>query len=254
MILTSFDAPAVQRLLGSPEIHLISLRRAVAYTALYPFLSKLVLPAGAVDFARNRPPDDVEMIATKTSLAVRRDLPPAVQYLLLDAATDIHSPPALFHNASQFPAAEAIDLPLGENARRYYKSGMPFLQHYLPLWLAVLTEQLFILLIPMAAVAYPLIRALPAVYGWGVRRRIHRLYGELKMLEIEFEDHPDEQRSRVLLAELSRLEGRVARLWVPDSFAHMAYTLRRNLQLVRRRVAAHDTERSQVTVKRAGVD
>jgi TRAP transporter TAXI family solute receptor len=235
IILTSIDAPAVQQLLGSPEISLISLRRADAYIAVYPFLSKLTLPAGAIDLANNRPPADVELLATKTSLVVRRDLQPAVQYLLLDAATVIHSPPELFHKAGEFPAAEAIDWPLSGNARQFYKSGMPFLQHYLPLWLAVLTEQLAILLIPLAAVVYPLVRALPAIYGWRVRQRIYRLYGELKVLELRVEND-NERRSEALLAELSKLEGRVARLRVPVSFAEMVYTLRRNMDLVRARL------------------
>jgi TRAP transporter TAXI family solute receptor len=235
IILTSIDAPAVQQLLGSPEISLISLRRADAYIAVYPFLSKLILPAGAVDLANNRPPADVELLATKTSLVVRRDLQPAIQYLLLDAATVIHSPPELFRKAGEFPAAEAIDWPLSGNARQFYKSGMPFLQHYLPLWLAVLTEQLAILLIPLAAVVYPLVRALPAIYGWRVRQRIYRLYGELKVLELRVEND-NERRSEALLAELSKLEGRVARLRVPVSFAEMVYTLRRNMDLVRARL------------------
>jgi len=225
----------VQQLLGSPEISLISLRRADAYIAVYPFLSKLILPAGAIDLTNNRPPADVELLATKTSLVVRRDLQPAVQYLLLDAATVIHSPPELFHKAGEFPAAEAIDWPLSGNARQFYKSGMPFLQHYLPLWLAVLTEQLAILLIPLAAVVYPLVRALPAIYGWRVRQRIYRLYGELKVLELRVEDN-NERRSEALQAELSKLEGRVARLRVPASFAEMVYTLRRNMDLVRARL------------------
>jgi len=236
IILASADAPAVRQLLAAPDVSLISLRRADAYTALYPFLSKLILPAGAIDLASNRPPADVEMVATKTSLIVRRDLQPAVQYLLLDAATEIHAPPELFHKAGAFPAAEAIDWPLSQSARQFYKSGMPFLQHYLPLWLAVLLEQLAILLIPVVAVVYPLLRAVPAVYGWGVRQRIYRLYGELKMLELGLEGHASEQRHEALLAELSDLESRVGRLRVPASFAPMAYTLRRDMTLVRARL------------------
>jgi hypothetical protein len=36
-------------------------------------------------------------------------------------------------------------------------------------------------------VAYPLLRATPAVHGWSMRRRIFGLYGELKSIEIEFQ-------------------------------------------------------------------
>jgi hypothetical protein len=42
---------------------------------------------------------------------------------LLDAAVEIHSGPGLFQKGGQFPAAEAIDLPLSDEAQRYYKSG-----------------------------------------------------------------------------------------------------------------------------------
>ena len=51
-------------------------------------------------------------VAPKASLVVRNDLHPAIQYLLLEAATEIHSGPGMFRKAGQFPAAESIDLPL----------------------------------------------------------------------------------------------------------------------------------------------
>ena len=41
-----------------------------------------MLPAGVVDMAEPRPPKDVLLIASKSSLVVRNDLHPAIQYLL----------------------------------------------------------------------------------------------------------------------------------------------------------------------------
>ncbi len=78
MMVASSEAPAVQRLLASPDVRLLSLTRADAYVALYPFLSKVVLPAGFVDLTHDRPPADVEMVAVKASLVVRRDLQSAI--------------------------------------------------------------------------------------------------------------------------------------------------------------------------------
>jgi hypothetical protein len=40
-------------------------------------------------------------------------------------------------------------------------------------------------LIPIVAVLYPLMRFLPVLYGWLMRRKIARLYGELRFLEDE---------------------------------------------------------------------
>jgi hypothetical protein len=42
-------------------------------------------------------------------------------------------------------------LPLSSHALHYYRSGRPFLQRYLPFWLAVIGEQLIVLAIPVPA-------------------------------------------------------------------------------------------------------
>jgi len=108
-IVTGWESPLVQSLLNSKGIETNSYLRADAFVAIYPFLHKLVLPAGVVDLLTNRPPADVVLLASKASLAVRADLHPALQYLLLDAAVQIHSQPGIFQKAGQFPAAESID-------------------------------------------------------------------------------------------------------------------------------------------------
>ena len=173
-MLTSWDSPVVRRLLADKNIELASFPRTDAYVALYPFLNKLTVPEGVGDLARNRPPRNVVLFAPKASLVVRRDLHPAIKYLLLDAADQIHSGPGIFQKPGQFPALESIDLPLSEEAREFYKSGRPFLQRHLPFWLAVLIGRLLILIIPAIGLLYPLLRLVPAVYGYQLRRRILR--------------------------------------------------------------------------------
>ena len=82
VMLSAWDAPALQQLLLAPGIELMGFKRADAYVALYPRFSKLVLPQGVADLGANRPPADVPLIASKASLVVRRDLHAALQYLL----------------------------------------------------------------------------------------------------------------------------------------------------------------------------
>jgi hypothetical protein len=208
---------------------------ADSYVALYPFLTKLILPAGVGNMATNRPPTDVNLIAPKTSLIVRRDLHPAIQYLLLEAASEVHSPPGIFQKSAQFPAPETFDLPLAHDALQFYKSGIPFLQRYLPFWLAILASRLLVLLIPLLGVAYPLLRFAPALWGWSMRRRIFRLYGELKFIEAESENRRGGV-SNDLIAQLERLEERADRLQVPNAFAHLLYDLRDHIARVRARL------------------
>lgn len=194
LMISSWDSPVVQQLLADENVGPMGFPRADAYVALYPYLNKLTVPAGVGDLAKNRPPKDVTLFAPKASLVVRRDLHPALQYLLLDAAEQIHSAPGIFQKAGQFPALESSDLPLSDEAREFYKSGRPFLQRHLPFWLAVLIGRLLVLLIPVVGVLYPLLRLFPAIYGWRLQRRVFQLYGDLKFLEHDLESRGPARR------------------------------------------------------------
>jgi TRAP-type uncharacterized transport system substrate-binding protein len=236
LMLNSWDDPVVQRLLTANGVELVSFPRTDAYISLYPFLNKVVLPEGAVDLARNRPASDVFLIAPKANLVVRRDLHPALQYLLLEAAQQVHSGPGMFQKAGQFPAAESIDLPLSDEARQFYRSGRPFLQRHLPFWLAVLIGRLLFLLIPVAGVLYPLARVFPALYDWQVQRRIYRLYGELRFLEYDLDSLGAGRSIDELISRLDRIEEKANRIRVPVSYANMLYTLREHIALVGERL------------------
>ena len=235
-LLAVWESPSVRKLVSAPDIVLASVPRADAFVALYPYLSKVVLPAGVGDMAKNRPPTDVVLLAPKASLVVRKDLHPAIQYLLLDAAREIHSGPGMFRRAGQFPAAEAIDLPLSTHAQQFYKTGAPFLQRHLPFGLAVLAQQGLVMLIPVLGVLYPLLKFLPALYAWGMRRRVFRLYGELKFLEDELLSRKAQDEVTDLTARLDRLEDRASHFRLPVSFRPLLYALRLHINLVRQRL------------------
>jgi TRAP-type uncharacterized transport system substrate-binding protein len=236
LMLTSWDAPVVQRLLVAKGIELVSYARADAYVALYPYLNKVMLPEGVADLAKNRPSSNVNLFALKASLVVRRDLHPALQYLLLDAAEQIHSAPGIFHKAGQFPAAEAVDLPMSDEARQFYKSGKPFFQRYLPFWLAVLMGRLMVLIIPVIGVIYPLVQIVPSLYDQAMRQRIYRLYGELRFLEKDMESRGAGQHSGDLNERLDRIEEKADSLVVPATYGSMLYTLRDHIVQVRGRL------------------
>jgi TRAP transporter TAXI family solute receptor len=237
LMVAGWESPVVRRLLASKGVELASFPRADAYTALYPFLNKVTVPAGVGDLAKDRPPADAVLLAPKTSLVVRKDLHPAIQYLLLDAATEIHSGAGIFQKAGQFPAAEPGDLPLSDAAQQFHKTGRPFLQRYLPFWIAVFLWGLMLLLIPVIGAIYPIFRIAPALYGWGMRRRIFRVYGELKFLEGDLDRRDSGEEAGDLAEQLERLEDRANNLQVPLAYASLLYNLRRDIQLVRERLA-----------------
>jgi hypothetical protein len=234
-MMTSWESPAVQQLLADERIALSSFPHADALVAIYPFLSKVVVPRGVTDIAKDRPPTDVALIATKASLVVRRDLHPAIQYLLLNAAAKIHSGPSIFNHPNQFPAAETIDIPLSEEALRFYRSGPPFLNDYFPFWIAALMGKLAILLVPILGVLYPMTRFLPRIYDWVMRSKVLRMYRELWVLEDDDMTRGGRHRSRTreLTARLDHLEKQANHLRMPVAYASMLYSLRDHIGLVR---------------------
>ena len=235
-IVTAWDSPTVQRLMTAKGIELASFPRADAYVALYPFLNKLVLPAGVGDLAMNRPPADVVLLAAKASLAVRSDLHPAIQHLLLSAAMQIYSQPGIFQKAGQFPAAELIDLPLSEGAQSFYKTGRPFLQEHLPFWIATLVERVLVVFVPLAALLYPMVKFLPQIYDWIIRSKIMRLYDEMRLIDGEMEAPGQGHDADAMIAKLDQLEERANSLRLPRFYAIMLYNLRTHIDLIRSRL------------------
>src|SRR5450759_1650877 len=236
-IVTAWDSPVVQLLIDAKGIELASVPRADAYIAHYPFLNKLVLPAGVSDLLNNRPPTDVVMLAPKGSLAVRADLHPAIQHLLLSAAVQIHSQPGIFQKAGQFPAAESIDIPLSEEAQRFYKTGRPFLQNHLPFWIATLVERVLVVFVPLAALLLPMSKFLPQTYDWFMRSKIMRLYEEMRLIESEMEAQGHGHDASFINAKLDQLDQRANRLRLPTTYASMLYGLRSHIDLIRGRLA-----------------
>ena len=232
-IIAAESAPVVQVLIRSPGIKLMSFAQDRAYQRRFPFLTKLTFPRGVADLVRDYPPDDIKVLAPTANLIVRDDLHPALQTLLLQAASEIHGKSGFFQDAGEFPAYMDPMLPLSPEAARYFKSGAPFLQRYLPFWLAVLADRLIVLLVPVFALLIPLLRVAPAIYSWRVRSKVFRCYGELRFLEDDLKNHFDPARLSEYRDRLDALDEEASELHVPLAFTDLVYTLREHVNLVR---------------------
>lgn len=232
-IIAAEHAPVVQVLLRSPGVKLMNFSQSFAYERRYPFLTRLTMPQGVADLVLDIPPADTRVLAPTASLVVRDDLHPALQNLLLQAARQIHGKPGFFQTANEFPSYMDGMLPLSSEAERFFKSGPPFLQRYLPFWLAVLVDRLIVLLVPVIALLIPLLRVAPALYSWRVKSKVFRCYGELKFLEDDLKNHYDPARLAEYRQRLDALDEEAAELHVPLGFTDLVYTLREHVNLVR---------------------
>ncbi len=104
--------------------------------------------------------------------------------------------------------------------------------------MASLVGRLLVLLIPIVAVLYPMMRFLPALYGWLMRRKIARLYGELRFLEDEITGGGGPTDAAQLMARLHQLEKQANQLRMPIAYESMMYLLRNHIGVVRNRLAA----------------
>ena len=227
------QSSVVWSLLYTPGVRLMNLVHAEAYTRRLPYLARLVLPRGAIDLTQDIPPHDIQMVAPMATLLLREDTHPALIDLLMQAAGEVHGEPGVFQKPGEFPRAGHSEFPLSKEAERYYKSGKPFLQRYLPFWAATLVDRTVVMLVPLLAVLIPLFKFAPQIYGWRVRSRIYRRYGELKFLENELNEEPGRHTRAEWLQKLDAIEKDASQIRTPLTFADMLYTLRGHIDLVR---------------------
>ena len=232
------NAELAQKLLRSPNVRLMNFSQAEGYARRFPWLARIVLHRGVIDFAQNIPARDVELVAAVALIVVRDDVHPALQFALTQAAASVHRAPGIFNGDGHFPQSQSTELPMSAVAERFHKNGPPFFQRYLPFWIAVWMDRLIVLLIPLAAILIPLMRILPKVYDWRVRRPLWRWYGELHKLETAMADHPEDHDKH--LQEIQRIDEGVSAIPLPLTYSEAHYSLRSYVEYVRRRLESYD--------------
>jgi hypothetical protein len=225
----------VQMLLQTPGVRLMDFSQSEAYSRRLPFLTPVLLPRGIVDLARDLPPQDVHLVATTTGLLAREATHPALLQLFTQAARDLHSPAGWFNRAGSFPNIDHSEYPVSREAERTIRAGQPFLQRWLPFWMANLVERMWLALGIILAVLLPLSRIVPPLYQFRIRSRVFRWYGQLRDLENRLGARPEEGKE--IAHELQVLDERVGRISVPLSYADELYALRNNIDAVRRKAA-----------------
>jgi TRAP-type uncharacterized transport system substrate-binding protein len=234
IIIAAAEAPAVRALLANPANRLASLEHVQGIARRFPYFRPVSLKRGSVDPRRDLPPRDIELLATTANLVVRDELHPALAYLLLEAARQVHKVPSLVNRPDEFPTPTATDFPLADEAERYFRSGRPFLQNVLPFWLANLVQRLVLLLLPVVAILFPLANLLPRLVEWRRQARLNRRYGELKFYEADLASrHLSAEQRREARVQLDTIESEIVQSRFPIEFADRVYTLRQHLDYVR---------------------
>jgi TRAP-type uncharacterized transport system substrate-binding protein len=233
VLATAPESLMVQMLLQTPGVKLMNFAQNEAYSRRFAFLSPALLPQGVVDLARNVPVKDVLLVAPTTTLLTRTGTHPALLQLFSMAAHDIHGNAGWFQRAREFPSVKNNEFPLHAEAERSIQGRSPWLQRYLPFWMANLVERMWLAMGLIIAVLLPLSRIVPPLYAFRVRSRIFRWYAQLR--DIEQRAAADVEVA-LLLDELAGIDKHAENIVVPLSYTDELYALRANIVLVRKKL------------------
>lgn len=231
------ESEKIMSLVAFDDVTLHGMPRTEAYARRLSFLSRIVLPRGVLNLEQNKPDNEIATVAVTAMLAAREDLHPAVNDLLMIASAQIFGEHTILADAGTFPSSQNTDLPLSKEARRYFERGAPFLMRYLPFWAATLVDRLWVMLLPLIGLSIPLIKLMPPMYHWRIRRRLLKRYTELHEIDPQRNPVTSEEDREARLEQIQSLDINSVGVVVPVSYSDDVYKLRRDIDLVRRKIS-----------------
>ncbi len=232
MFTSDLNGSVLQRALAAPALRLMNVTQAEAISKTIPGLQHVILWRGLISLSRDIPNSDIDLLAVRNRLLVRKELHPALQYLLLEAMHKVHSPQGPFNRIGEFPAEQPNDLPLTPTAEAFYHSGPTFWQRYMSFWLASLLNRIVFFIIPVVALLIPLINILPRLYRRINIHRIDHFHRALGDLERHIAQTPDKSKLREYELRIAKIEFAVNQLKVARPFEVDLQRLRIHLHMV----------------------
>lgn len=248
----------VQRLLRVPDILLMDFSAvADSYANRFPYLSRIVMHEGAVEFAPPLPTADITLLTTQAAFVVRKDTHPAIAAILTNVMQsnpntgfDKDGEPILFFRSGEFPNGKDPEFGVPPESALAYRSGeLPILLRSvapintrlgIPFSISAFIyqhgTQMVLLLIPILSILLPLIRFLPMIYAWNIKRRLIFWYEKLKALEASLDRDPSRAHLLEQVRELDLIDGAVRRIRVPSHASDQLYDLRGHIELVRHKL------------------
>ena len=232
LLVSGPTAPFLADLIADPNIELMSVKEAHALARRHPYLDEVTLYRGVVDLANILPKEDIVLIAPAAQIAVREDLHSAIQALLIEAAFSLHGGASMLADPGRFPTPNLTDIPISEEADRYYRKGPTFLRSLFPWSVANFMERAWVLAIPLITLLIPLVRAAPPIYRWRIRSKIYIWYRDLRDLEHQGRAAKTPQERADVREKLAHMQVETASVQVPLSYNDDLFRLRSHIRFV----------------------
>lgn len=207
------EADYIRTLVNAPNLTLLHIQRAPAYSARYPFMTTLTIPEGLVDLQTNQPRQDTLTLGLTASLVLRTGLHPDMARLLLRTADTIHSRKGLLEDIDEFPSAAFTQLPLHETAENFLAEGITWYEQAFPALVAGPIDRLLRLFVPLF-ILWTIYQTVTPIYGLVIAYQTTRWYSIFADIERRSDDMTLEELSSNL-ESLYDLRDRLRKIRVP---------------------------------------
>lgn len=236
-IVDGYDSQHVSRLIEAKDSQLFDMSYAQAYQRHLPFLELVSVPRGALLLSALKPDVDLTLVASTVSLLAQTNLHPTVQQLFLTATKEIEGlTEPFFARPGFFPAYLDPEVPLSPVAKRYYAEGGLALSSRLPYWLASLVDRLWLLVIGLLAVAYPLFKLVPRYRVLRSEMQVSDAYQVLRAIDLASNQAQGVEQLIGLREDLNKLEEYLQTFWISAEYMEAYYLLRNTLNHLRARL------------------
>jgi len=229
-IIDGIESPNVKRLLSVKDVEIFDLELIDAYVKKMPYLVKLQIPEGSISIKETLPNRSVDILASTVTLLIEDDTHPVVQWLFLKAAKQIgNSREQFFAKPGFFPAHLDDTVPLSPIAKQYYADGFPQVLDYFPLWLGVLIDRFWVLIITILALGLPLLKLLDSIRSYPAKKLISEYYTDLWNIEHGLIHAQTLEDVRHYAKEVDALDRAVQETWFDNDDRRDFFTLRRRI-------------------------
>ena len=241
-IVVSANAPLIAELAAIPDLELLPVPNVEGLARRLPFLSPVTLFRGTFDpGASPVPPQDMAMLAARATLMGREGLNPDLARLIVRDLRKVLPVPYV-GDLDAFPSLAHTRFPLNEDARKYLEEGPTPLESFLPFEIASPLSRIYLILLPLLVLAFPVYTLAKAAWEWFNNSRVVSWYPRINAIERNLEQSSlDELLEQQ--AFLERLDEQLARQRrVPAGKMGTLYQLRTHLSFVIARVETRIAE------------
>jgi hypothetical protein len=228
-------APYLQPLFAAPAVELLDLPFAEAVSRRMLQSRVLTLPAGSVSMNLPIPATATEVLALVAQMIAVDGIHPSLVDRLVEAARIVHSDRDAITKDISF-TVRGVSLPVNAYAQNLIRDGTSPLQQYLPYWVVAQINRFAILLLPIIFLLVPLLRSLPGVYAWRMRRRVDRYYDNIRNIDVRLHEIRDPVELQAMDRQLEEIDRNIVELKLPLPYSGRVYNARLHVDLVRRRI------------------